>query len=91
MKNERFMTDYLANYTKSEISTMETFPNCTKLHLKNRIKNEENLLQGLFLCGILEQNRIKSCSDLHNSTIYLQIYKICFTNAYTLQTGGKLP
>ena len=75
MKNERFMAESLANCTKSEISTMETFPNCTKLHLKNRIKNEENLLQGLFFCGILEQNRVKTRLGLHKSTIILQIYK----------------
>ena len=75
MKNRAFLGLALGICTKLYYSTMETFPNCTNLHFKNRRKMKQNLLQGLFFCGILEQNRVKTRLGLHKSTIILQIYK----------------
>ena len=75
MKNRGFLGLSLGIYTKLYYSTMETFPICTNLHFKNQRKNRGNLLQGRFFCGILEQNRVKIRSDLHKSTIILQIYE----------------
>ena len=72
MKKPRQMGLYLAVYTKSDFSTMETIPNCTKYHWKFRRKIAENRLQAGFLCGILKQNKKKKCAYLHISTLTLQ-------------------
>ena len=59
MKKPRQKASYLATFTKSDFSTMETIPNCTKYHCEFRSKLAENLLQLGFSCDILEQNRGK--------------------------------
>ena len=57
-----------AVFTKSDILTMETIPNCTNLHAKMERKNLQNLLQDRFFCVILEQIGRKMHANLHIPT-----------------------
>jgi len=75
MKNQPQKPPYLAIYTKSDISTMETIPNCTKLHCYFRRKITQNQLHVRFFCGILEQNRMKKRAVLYISIMNLPILK----------------
>jgi hypothetical protein len=64
-----------AVFTKSDILTMETIPNCTNLHAKKERKNLQNLLQDRFFCDILEQNRAKIRAYLYISLVDLPLHK----------------
>jgi len=54
MKKPRQKGSLLGAFKKSDFSTMETIPNCTKYHCIFRRKLAENLLQLGFSCDILE-------------------------------------
>ena len=71
MKNRHWSGCNWGFFTKSDVFTMETIPNCTKFHSHFCRKIREKLLQGRIFYGILEQNKRKY------TIVY--IFRLCFS------------